>query len=145
MRVDQVLTQEECNAVVAAVGAVESKSSAEVRVHIGSTCSGDPLEEAVKVFYKLKMDKTADRNGVLVYIAVKSKKCAIIGDTGINKVVERDFWDKCTEKMVGCFKEGRFCEGIITALEMSSERLSQHFPRSKDDVNELSDEISFEE
>lgn len=145
MRVDQFFTEEESEAVVAAIGAVESKSSAEVRVHIESTCSGDPLEQAVKVFYKLKMDKTADRNGVLVYIAVKSKKCAIVGDTGINKVVERDFWDTCTAKMVQCFREGEYADGIIAALEMSSERLSAHFPRLVDDVNELSDEISFGE
>lgn len=145
MRVDQIFTEEESEDIVAAIGVVEARSSAEVRVHIESSCSGDPLEQAVKVFYNLKMQNTADRNGVLVYVALKSKRCAIVGDTGINAVVERDFWDKCTEKMIQCFKEGNYAEGIITALEMSSERLSEHFPRSKDDINELSDEISFGE
>lgn len=145
MRVDQIFTEEESEDIVAAIGVVEARSRAEVRVHIESSCSGDPLEQAVKVFYNLKMQNTADRNGVLVYVALKSKRCAIVGDTGINAVVERDFWDKCTEKMIQCFKEGNYAEGIITALEMSSERLSEHFPRSKDDINELSDEISFGE
>lgn len=145
MRVDQIFTEEDCANIVAAIGAVESRSSAEVRVHIESTCSGDPLEQAVKVFYKLKMEKTADRNGVLVYIALKSKKCAIVGDVGINKVVERDFWNHCTEKMVQCFKEGDYAEGVIIALEMSAVKLEKYFPRSTDDVNELSDEISFGE
>lgn len=145
MRVDQIFTEEESDNIVAAIGVVEAQSSAEVRVHIESTCSGDPLQQAVKVFYNLKMQNTADRNGVLIYVALKSKKCAIVGDTGINEVVERDFWDKCTEKMIQCFKEGNYADGIITALKMSSERLSAHFPRSKDDVNELSDEISFGE
>ncbi|MEG2493752.1 MAG: TPM domain-containing protein, partial [Rikenellaceae bacterium] len=138
-----ILTKEESDKIVAAIASIESHSSAEVRVHIESTCNGDPLVRAIKVFSNLKMQNTADRNGVLVYVAVKSKKCAIVGDAGINKVVERDFWDTCTEKMVSCFKENNYCKGITTALVMASSKLSKHFPHALDDINELSDEISF--
>ena len=89
------------------------------------------------------MHKTKERNGVLFYLAVGNRKFAILGDAGINKVVPENFWDEIKNKMLEYFKEGDFAIGLAEGISMAGHQLSEHFPYQKDDVNELSDEISF--
>ena len=93
---------------------------------------------------RLGMHKTADRNGVLIYLAVKERKFAIIGDTGINSVVPLGFWDEIRDHMKQRFSENLFAEGLTEGIIMAGEQLKEHFPFSKDDINELTDTISFD-
>ena len=118
-------------------------TSAEIKVHIDGHCKGEPLDVAVKWFAKLKMDKTAAHNGVLIYVAYKDRKLAIIGDKGINELVESDFWD-CTYKIMReKFVEGDYCGGLSDAIANVAKKLKLYFPYQSDDVNELSDDISY--
>jgi uncharacterized membrane protein len=89
------------------------------------------------------MHKTELRNGVLFYLAVDDRKFAILGDAGINQEVPDDFWEEIKEKMAEKFKEGLFAEGLSQGIRMAGEQLKAHFPYQEDDVNELSDEISY--
>jgi uncharacterized membrane protein len=122
----------------------ELDTSGEIRVHIENTCTGDALERALAVFTKLGMGKTASRNGVLIYLAVKNRKFAIIGDTAIHQFVTESFWDSVRNKMMDHFRENQFTEGLIEAITVTGKQLKSHFPYQTDDKNELSDEISFE-
>ena len=121
----------------------ELDTSAEVRIHIENTCKGEVLDRAAFIFEKLKMQKTELRNGVLFYLSIKNKKFAIIGDKGINASVPENFWDGIKQKMLEHFKEENFTEGLIEGISMAGEKLKKHFPYHSDDINELSDEISF--
>lgn len=121
----------------------ELNTSGEIRVHIENTCEGDVMDRASYVFGKLKMQETRLRNGVMIYLAVRNRKFAIIGDAGINAVVGSDFWDKAKHTMLVHFRENRFAEGLIEAITMAGEQLKKHFPYKTDDVNELPDDISF--
>ncbi|MBE9488049.1 MAG: TPM domain-containing protein [Bacteroidetes bacterium] len=143
MKLSKIFSDEEKKRIVDAIAKIESTSSAEVRVHIESKCPASPVDNAVRAFSKLKMHKTRDKNGVLLYIAVNSKKCAIVGDEGINKNVDKNFWDLCCEKMLLSFKNNNYCQGIVDALGMAGVELTKHFPIREDDTNELSNEISF--
>jgi uncharacterized membrane protein len=89
------------------------------------------------------MHKTAERNGVLFYLALKDRKFAIIGDEGINNKVPVDFWDGIKEEMKMHFSDGNFTEGLSKAIDQAGKQLKTHFPYRQDDKNELSDEISF--
>ena len=129
--------------IVAEVKAAEKETSGEIRVHIENRCKGDVLDCAAFVFEKLKMHKTELRNGVLFYLAVKDHKFAILGDAGINAAVPDNFWDEVKERMFAEFKEGRFTEGLIKGIQMAGIKLKEFFPYQQDDVNELSDDISF--
>ena len=102
------------------------------------------MDRAAWWFGKLEMQKTEQRNGVLFYLAVKDRKFAILGDAGINAVTPDDFWDHIKEKMLASFEKGEFAAGLKEGIFMAGEQLKKHFPYQDDDVNELSDDISFE-
>ncbi len=121
----------------------ELNTSGEIRIHIENHCSGDVFQRGVALFHTLNMHSTAQRNGVLFYLAVKDKKFSIIGDKGIDQKVAHDFWDEIKKEMSLSFKEGKFTEGLSDAIEKAGKQLKVHFPYQSNDTNELSDEISF--
>lgn len=137
------LTKEQCDSIVEAIRKAELNTSGEIRVHIESICKGDPYERAVEVFGKLKMYRTAARNGVLIYLAIKSHKVAIVGDTGIDAVVPKGFWDDTYRFMAERFRAGDFTGGLVGAIISTGDNLKEFFPYRSDDINEQSDEISF--
>ena len=122
----------------------ELDTSGEIRVHIDSKCKGEVMDRAYEVFKKLRIHETGLRNGVLFYLAVQNRKFAIIGDKGINEIVPEDFWEELKSDMLDAFREGNFTDGLIDGITRTGTHLKQHFPYQTDDVNELSDEISFE-
>jgi uncharacterized membrane protein len=122
----------------------ELDTSGEIRVHIENYCKApEAFARGVELFHKLNMHKTALRNGVLFYLALKDKKFAIIGDEGINAKIPSDFWDAIKTEMSIQFKAGNFTEGLSNAIDKAGKQLKAHYPYLNDDKNELSDEISF--
>jgi uncharacterized membrane protein len=128
-----------------AIKEAELNTSGEIRVHIESKCLQDPLQRAVYIFNYLKMFNTQARNGVLIYVAVESRKFAIIGDAGINKVVPDNFWNSIKENMGAAFSQGKYIDGLVEAIREAGVSLKRYFPYQSDDVNEQPDEISFGE
>jgi len=129
--------------IVNAIRQSEKNTSGEIRVHIEDRCKGDVLDRASNVFAMLKMHKTELRNGVLFYLALKDHYFAVLGDAGINAAVPDDFWESVKDAMAQHFSKGEFSEGIAVGVTMAGEKLKQHFPYQKDDINELPDDISF--
>lgn len=130
--------------LLASIKEAEKETSGEIRLHIEATCDGEVLDRAAWVFKKMGMDKTAERNGVLFYLAVQDRKFAIIGDAGINAKVPAGFWDSISELLSKKFREGKFTEGLSEGIRHAGTQLKTHFPYLKGDVNELPDDISFE-
>ena len=140
----QILNNEEDRRVVEAIKQAELNTSGEIKVHIENRCKGNVEERSLYVFDKLKLHETKLRNGVLIYLAVRDHKFAILGDEGINKVVEDGFWNDVKDLMLGHFKEGRFAEGLEQGIQRCGEKLKTYFPYQSDDINEIPDEISYE-
>lgn len=136
-------SKDEQSRIVAAIKKAEMNTSGEIRVHIEEHCKTEVLERAAEVFDILKMNQTAARNGILFYLAIKDHKFAIIGDKGINALVEKDFWNDIKDEMSLRFRNGQFTEGLTDGIIKCGEKLKAYFPYQDDDVNELSDEISF--
>jgi uncharacterized membrane protein len=144
MSVENFFSKEEKKQISDAIAEAELNTSGEIRLHMEGRCKIDVLDRAAYVFGKLEMHKTAQRNGVLFYLAVFDRKFAILGDGGINQLVPDNFWDEIKGIMLGYFKNGKFAEGLSKGILMAGEQLKANFPFQKEDVNELSDEISFE-
>jgi uncharacterized membrane protein len=136
-------SKEDKIAIKKAILNAELDTSGEIRVHLESVCKEDVLDRASHLFKKLGMQNTELRNGILFYIAVKSQKFAIIGDTGINATVPKNFWIDIEVKMRSHFQNNNFVTGLSEGIETTGKQLKKHFPHHLDDINELSDEISF--
>jgi len=127
--------------IVAAIGAAEAKTSGEIRVFISRKEIVDSVAAAQAEFTRLGMAKTAERNGVLIFVAPRSQKFAIIGDEGIHKHCGEKFWHEVAEHMTTHFKRSEFTKGIVHAIHQAGLILADHFPRRSDDKNELPDAV----
>ena len=141
-KVEDFLTETQEQDLIEAIKIAEKNTSGEIRVHIEKSTKIPPMERALEVFYFLKMDRTEQRNGVLFYIAVESKKFAILGDEGINNLVPENFWDTEKELVLSHFKKGEFTTGLELAIKEVGRKLVTSFPYQSNDINELPDEIS---
>jgi uncharacterized membrane protein len=138
-----IFSEQDQQLISEAVESAERFTSGEIRICVEKTCSEPVLDRAANYFKKLGMDKTAKRNGVLIYIATEDHQFAIIGDSGINKLVPHDFWDSTKEAMLNRFKEGDMTGGIIAGIDLAGKQLQTFFPYLDSDVNELPNDISF--
>jgi len=143
MSATNFFTTEQKAQIVDAIKQAELNTSGEIRVHVDNRCKEDVMDRAAFIFEKLHMHKTELRNGVLFYLAVKDHKFAILGDVGINTKVPDHFWNDIKEHMLGKFKAEEFSDGLAEGINKAGVQLKTHFPYQDDDVNELSDEISF--
>ena len=134
--------QEQAN-VLAAISDAESHTSGEIRLHLESRCKGDVLDRAAMVFETLAMHKTALRNGVLFYLATEDRKFAILGDGGINAVVPEGFWNGVKDTVIAGMAAGNPAEGLASGIRLAGQQLSNHCPLEANDINELSNDISF--
>lgn len=141
-KVEDFLTKAEEAEIVEAIRLAEKNTSGEIRVHLEKKTSIAPIERAVEVFHELQMDQTQQRNGVIIYVAVKSKQFAIYGDQGINDKVADDFWNCTKDIMVEHFKNGRNKQALVDGIVNAGQQLKKYFPYQSDDTNELSNEIS---
>ncbi|MBI2258756.1 MAG: TPM domain-containing protein [Flavobacteriia bacterium] len=145
MKAKDFFSEEQIQQIVESISRAEEKTSGELRVHLTDKCqSGDPKSEAIKIFEKLKMHQTEQRNGVLFYLAYKDKRFAIIGDKGINELVPVNFWDNIRDNMQNHFRNGQFVQGLTEGIEEAGNSLKKYFPIKSRDTNELSNDISFE-
>ena len=135
----------EIRQITDAVKEAEVRTSGEVRVFVESHCKFmDAIDRAVEIFFQLKMDKTADRNAVLVYIATKDRQLAVFGDQGIHQRVGTEFWQREVGVMVKRFNKDDYATGISEVIRHIGESLHKHFPYDKaTDKNELPDDIVF--
>jgi uncharacterized membrane protein len=137
------LTSAEDGKVVEAIEAFEKRTSGELRVHLENRVDGEELMAAAKrTFDKLGLTATRERNGVLFFVAVKERKFAVLGDSGIDQKVPKGFWDNVVASVGERFKQGKFGEGLVEGIKMAGEQLAAHFPPRADDVNELPNQIS---
>jgi uncharacterized membrane protein len=131
-------------AVLRAVAAAEKRTSGEVRVFIsrrrlrGRNVSACASAE----FHRLDMDTTDDRNAVLFYVVPRDHMFAVIGDDAVHAKCGQSFWDETAKALEKDFKDARFTEGLVAAIERAADLLATHFPRRPDDRNELPDVIA---
>ena len=142
-------TDDDLAAIAQSVVEAEATTSGEIRVHVEPHVPrrrfarpGDPLERAKELFTTLGMERTRERNGVLIYLAVKHRKLAIVGDEGIHARVSDEYWRRVRDLMVGMLRSGRLRDGIVAGVREVGRVLAQHFPHRPDDVDELPDNVS---
>ena len=137
MRTKEFVEKLEHQRIVNAIAAAEKKTSGEIRVFIQRGEIADPIPAARQQFEKLGMTATRERNAVLIFVAPRSQKFAVIGDTGIHERCGDEFWQRLVEAMQAHFKGENFTDAVIHAIKQTGDLLAQHFPRRPDDRDEL--------
>jgi uncharacterized membrane protein len=136
-------TKAEEKHILSAIKEAELASSGEVRVFVESHCKGDIEKRTIEVFKKLKMNMTRERNGVLIYVAMKDRRFAIYGDEGIHQKMGFQFWKLEAATLKDHFVENKIVEGLRTTIISIGQVLKTHFPYLDDDKNELPDNIVY--
>ncbi|MBX7184024.1 MAG: TPM domain-containing protein [Vicinamibacteria bacterium] len=130
--------------IVESIRQAELRSRGEIRIHATQQMVADVMQEAARTFERLGMTATAERNGILIFVAPKSQKFAVLGDSGVTSRVGTGPLDEMASSMAAAFREGRFTDGLVGAVERAGALLSVHFPRVEGaaDRDELSNTIS---
>jgi uncharacterized membrane protein len=141
---EKLFSEADREMIIAAIKEAEKNTSGEIRVHLEKTAGNkSAFQRATEVFIELKMEQTAARNGVLIYLAGDDRQFAIIGDKGIDAVVPENFWETVKDIMQQKFKDGNFTQGLVDGILSAGHELKLHFPYHNEDKDELSNDISF--
>ena len=132
----------ELDVIREAIEQAETKTSGEIRVFVENRCkAATALDRAADCFLHLKMEKTTHRNGVLIYVAMKDKKFAIIGDAGIHQKVGEDFWEQEKNILQQHFVAGKMIAGICACIDTMGKHLQKFFPSDGEQKNELNNDV----
>ena len=127
-----------------AIQRAEHRTSGEIRVSVAPFFWGNVRKAAEKVFERLEMRQTKDRNGVLFFVVPSRRKFVVLGDSGIHERVGQEFWHRVVDVVADKFRGGDFTAGLIRGIEEVGEQLSTHFPYdAAADVDELPDDVDF--
>lgn len=138
------MTEEEKLRIARAIREAESRTSAEVRVHVEETCA-DPVARSRELFERFNVAETARRVGIVIYIATESRRMAVLSDVAIDDRLGQRWWRGAEEEARRAFRQNRIADGIILVIEEAGRRLAEFFPRSADDVNEMPNRVTTNE
>ena len=142
MKAKEFLSRLQHDEIVAAIRHAEKQTSGEIRVFITRHDPSDAITAAQAEFARLGMHRTLEKNGVLIYVAPRVHKFAVVGDVAVHQRCGDQFWSRTAAEMSVHFKKGGFTEGIVHGIKKAGELLAQQFPRRPDDKNELPDDIA---
>ena len=142
MRTHNFIRQLEHDRIVEAIKKAEAKTSGQIRVFLQrGKFEEDALVRAQKKFFQLGMEKTAERNAVLIMVAPRMQKFAVIGDEGVHAKCGEKFWQELVARMRQHFLREDFTEALLEAVDATGALLAKHFPRTGPAPNELPDEV----
>jgi uncharacterized membrane protein len=143
MRTKEFLSKLDDERIIQTIREQEARSSAQIGIYIQrGELPGDPLEAAQARFQKSGMHKTKHRNAVLIFVAPRAHKFAVIGDEGIHTKCGNELWQRVVQKMETHFKQERFSDAIVDAIHDIGQVLAEQFPRTGGEKNELPDEVA---
>lgn len=130
--------------IIRSIKEAERMTSGEIRVFVEHHCRFvNAMDRAFEIFGKLQMHQTKHHNAVLLYLALKDRQFAILGDEGIHQKVGDDFWKQELADLKKYFRENRFVDGIANCVLEIGESLKQYFPYESDNEDELPDDIVY--
>ncbi|MDA0309508.1 MAG: TPM domain-containing protein [Bacteroidetes bacterium] len=140
------LSETDQQRVIEAIQQAERHTDGEIKIHLEPTCSNVmPLARAKELFLQLNLQNTEQRSAVLIYIAYEDHQLAILGDSGIHQRVGDSFWQQEKDTLIGHFKAGDPAGGLVRVVHDVGQKLMAFFPKSTNNPNEISDDLSFGE
>jgi uncharacterized membrane protein len=147
--IKKYLSKEDLEELKNEIGKIESVTSGEIRLCFKQKRGLHEKklshrELAIKEFYRLEMQKTIDKTGVLILILFDERKFEIIADEGINSKINQDIWDVIINHLKTEFSKGEYKTGLLKCLNEIKQILVKEFPVKPGDKNEIPDDIVIE-
>jgi uncharacterized membrane protein len=101
----------------------------------------DARERAQQVFAQLRVWDTAANNGVLIYLLLADHRIEIVADRGLAGLVSDAQWRGVCQQMEERLKAGEAEAAAIAGIRAVSDLLAEHFPRTRGDVDEDTNEL----
>jgi len=128
--------------IVKAIRSAEAGTSSEIRIYVDrQELKDDAVSAGQREFIRLGMDKTRERNAVLIYVVPRAQEFAVIGDEEVHRRCGAELWQQVADKMSEHFGQGQFSDAIIEAIAYLAGVLAKHFPRRWRNPNELPDDV----
>jgi uncharacterized membrane protein len=115
--------------IIAAIARAERETTGEIRICVSHVHHDDVLAGAKHRFFKLKMNRAPDRNGVLIYFSPRAQQFAVFGDAGAHEKCGDEFWKNIVAQITPRLKKGELTEAVVEAIESIGKMLARHFPR----------------
>jgi putative membrane protein len=84
---------------------------------------------------------TKAHTGILILASLFEHRVVVLADKGINEKVPAGTWDEVVKIVTSSLKSGNACDGFCKAIQRCGDILAQHFPRTADDQDELSNNL----
>lgn len=104
-------------------------------------CEEAVRSRSIRAFYEKGLYRTKDETGILIFISIFEHKVWILGDRGINARIEPQAWQKLARELSSGIASGSACTALCRVIDQCGQLLSHHFPRERENPNELGDEI----
>jgi uncharacterized membrane protein len=128
MKVKHFLSALEHARVHEAIQAAEHGTSGDIVVVVTQKNITDPLAAAQNEFRRLGLETATNKDSLLIFLAPKSQKFAVVGGTALHDKAGQAWWDHLSALLTRHFKEGRYTDGLVAAIEDAGQKLKAHFP-----------------
>jgi len=107
----------------------------------GATKHRRVRRRAIAIFQAAAAKRTTGRTGILIYLSLAERRAEIIADEAILTVTDDQTWGEAMHALLEEVRKGDVSDGICAAIERVGAVLSEHFPHSADDCNEIPDRL----
>lgn len=133
MKIKSFLSALEHQRLQQAIQSAEQGTSGDIVLFISHRRVADPLAAAHLEFRKLRLENATDKNSLLIFLAPKTQKFAMVGGTALHDKVGQAWWDNLSALLTRHFRENRYTDGLVAALEEAGRVLKAHFPATSPD------------
>ncbi len=107
----------------------------------GATKTRRVHARALMLFRAGAEKRTKAKTGVLLYLSISERRAEIVADAAIHARVDDAVWGAAMAAVIAGVRDGRAGDGMADAVAQIGAVLTEHFPRSDGDVNELPDRL----
>ncbi len=100
---------------------------------------------AERAFFEKGLYRTKKNTGVLFFLSLLERKVWVLADKGIYEKMDQETLNRFAKEVSRGIRENRACEVLSQAIQEIGVLLSQHFPITPDDTDELPDDVMTEE
>ena len=133
MKIKHFLSALEHDRIHRAIRTAEEGNSGDIVLYISHRRVIDPLAAANHEFRKLGLENAKDKNSLLILVAPKTQKFAVVGGTALHEKVGQAWWNSLSALLTRHFKEGHYTDGLLAAIEQAGQALKTHFPAKDTD------------